>query len=92
MNYRSTFLLHWMVQVYIGVHARMVYDFPWWKVGLLIATYQGSRASINAVVPSLGTVNSHVGGVVLGMIGYALQGTFPNRLDVFWWSLVLIGR
>jgi MFS family permease len=77
--------------IYIGVEARFKYMLPWWEVGLVIASYQLSRAAVNSIIPVIGNITGHVIGVCLGIIGYLLHAIIKNNLPLFWVSIAMVG-
>eukprot|EP00887_Chlorella_sp_A99_P003623 scaffold7.g3623.t1 len=78
------------MQVYIGVEARFQYGMEWWRVSLLLASYQITRAVANGVMPRLGHVAGHAAGAAAGLAGYLVQGASRGRVQLFWGSTMTI--
>jgi hypothetical protein len=57
----------------MGVYAFEYLRLPWWKIGLVIATYQVARALANLLIPFVGIVRYHVLGVIFGIAGYSIH-------------------
>lgn len=75
----------------MGVYAFEYLRLPWWKIGLVIATYQVARALANLLIPFVGIVRYHVLGVILGITGYSIHAFSRDGISLFWFAVPFIG-